>query len=53
MLTYRCVNAIIKSVEGCEYHPAKMQLRNCYMCDNYSIVIAVWNGSNGGVLLIA
>ena len=31
-----------------EYHPAKMQLRNKYMCDNSDIVIAVWNGSKGG-----
>jgi len=37
-----------KGVPVGEYHPAKMQLRNRYMCDNSSIVIAVWNGSKGG-----
>jgi len=37
-----------KGVNIGEYHPAKMQIRNKYMCDNSSIVIAVWNGSKGG-----
>ena len=37
-----------KGVEVGEYHPAKMMIRNRYMCDNSSIVIAVWNGSKGG-----
>ena len=31
-----------------EYAREKMQLRNQYMVDNSDIVIAVWNGSNGG-----
>lgn len=34
-------------IEG-EYHPAKMQKRNEYMLDNSDLVIAVWDGSNGG-----
>jgi len=37
-----------KGVPVGEYHPAKMQIRNKFMCDNSSIVIAVWNGSKGG-----
>jgi len=37
-----------KGVAVGEYHPAKMMIRNKYMCDNSSIVIAVWNGSKGG-----
>ena len=37
-----------KGVSVGEYHPAKMMIRNRYMCDNSSIVIAVWNGSKGG-----
>lgn len=31
-----------------EYHPAKMQKRNEYMVDNSFVVIAFWDGSNGG-----
>ena len=37
-----------KGVNIGEYHPAKMMIRNRYMVDNSSIVIAVWNGSKGG-----
>jgi len=37
-----------KGVPVGEYHPAKMMIRNRYMCDNSNIVIAVWNGSKGG-----
>ena len=37
-----------KGVAVGEYHPAKMMIRNRYMCDNSSIVITVWNGNKGG-----
>jgi len=37
-----------KGVPKGEYHPAKMQIRNRYMCDNSEAIIAVWNGSKGG-----
>jgi len=37
-----------KGVPVGEYHPAKMQLRNRYMCDKTDKIIAVWNGSKGG-----
>jgi len=30
------------------YHPTKMQVRNQYMVDNADLVIAAWDGSNGG-----
>lgn len=30
------------------YHPMKMEQRNRYMVDNADIVIAVWDGTNGG-----
>ena len=30
------------------YSPKKMQIRNEWMVDNADVVIAVWNGSNGG-----
>jgi uncharacterized phage-like protein YoqJ len=31
-----------------EYHTEKMQLRNEFMVNNSDIVIAVWDGTNGG-----
>lgn len=36
------------AVKTGEYHPAKMQLRNMYMVDRADLVIAVWDGTNGG-----
>jgi uncharacterized phage-like protein YoqJ len=38
----------IKGYEEGKYYPAKMQKRNEYMVDKSDIVIAVWDGSNGG-----
>jgi uncharacterized phage-like protein YoqJ len=38
----------IKDLKVGEYHPAKMQKRNEYMVDHSFVVIAMWDGSNGG-----
>lgn len=38
----------IKGYKENEYYPAKMQRRNIYMIDNSSILIAIFDGSNGG-----
>jgi uncharacterized phage-like protein YoqJ len=38
----------IKDLIVGEYHPAKMQKRNEYMVDHSFVVIAMWDGSNGG-----
>lgn len=38
----------IKDYQEDIYYPAKMELRNHYMVDNSDLVIAVWDGTNGG-----
>lgn len=35
-------------VSDCEYTPSCMQERNRYMVDNCDVLIAVWDGTNGG-----
>lgn len=38
----------IIEVSALAYHPALMQRRNEYMVDNSDLLLAVWDGSDGG-----
>lgn len=40
--------AIETIVSPGEYSPEKMQIRNKYMVDKCDLLLAVWNGTNGG-----
>ena len=35
-------------VSDCEYNSSVMQIRNEWIVDNVDLLLAVWNGSNGG-----
>lgn len=48
---YRDLISKASSVKVCchgDYHKRKMQVRNEYMVDSCDVLIAVWDGSNGG-----
>lgn len=42
----KCVDVIFVCDQG--YAPWKMQIRNEYMVDHCDLLVALWNGSNGG-----
>lgn len=49
--TYQALlNKATEKVIVCEgsYAPAKMQIRNEYLCDHSDLLIAVWDGTSGG-----